>query len=158
MTTLRQRAIHEKTRDKDASRPLAYKALDDEDKQIVLDRIRLELVPLLASLKPLQAVSIGVNAVTRSIERKRARVLIIALDPSSQNVLHHVLTMAETFEIPICVLSASSQELGGLVSVKSAAAIALNSIDANDASNTEHVAQVKSLSEFLSAKASPVVS
>ncbi|KAF0719663.1 hypothetical protein AaE_010428 [Aphanomyces astaci] len=171
MATLRQRALQEKDRWKESSdasrrlRPLPFSLVENEDKQIVLDRILHELTPLLPAVAPLKVVAIGVNAVTRLLERHQASVVVLAMNPSVQHAAWHIMSMASMFAVPICVLATTSQELGDAVGLKAASAVALASTPDNTggsmSSSETHVdpnvsRQFASIAAYLESKQSIV--
>ncbi|ETW05651.1 hypothetical protein H310_03376 [Aphanomyces invadans] len=132
MATLRQRAHQERDRWKhesaDASRrlrPLPFEIVQNEDNHIVLDRILHELTPILPAMAPKKLVAIGINAVTRFLERHQACVVVLAMNASVQSAAWHIMSMANTFAVPIIVLDTTSQALGTAVGLKSASAVAL---------------------------------
>ncbi|KAF0683703.1 Aste57867_24265 [Aphanomyces stellatus] len=159
-SSLRQRAIQERGRQKEgAHRVLPYTLLENEDKQIVLDRIHHELTPLLPQLKTTtpeekQLVAVGVNAVTRLVERGGAGVVVVAMHPSTENILWPLLSMTLSFDVPICVVAATSHDLGALLGVKSASAMAVGGAIA--ASTVDALTSLASIRDYLVTKRSVV--
>jgi len=111
----------------------------------VSDKLMAEQLALVEKIKQKGKVKIGVNEVTKAIERGVAKLVIIAQDTSPIEVVMHLPLLCKEKNVP-CSVVKTKKELGGKVGIAvSTAAVAV--IDEGEAKK-ELQELVKTLAEL----------
>jgi large subunit ribosomal protein L7Ae len=81
-----------------------------------------EVFTILQKAKESGKVKIGINEVTKAIERKVCKFVVYANDVSPAEIVAHLSGLSKEMGI-LCVSVGTKQELGALLNIKSTAAI-----------------------------------
>ncbi|OQR87350.1 hypothetical protein ACHHYP_09092 [Achlya hypogyna] len=161
MASLRVRAREEKAQARPQDVWLPFTPLEKDEADILVDRITKEAGPMLlqdptkALLKPLRPVALGVNEVTRLVESRAARVIVMSSDAAVQTMCQHVAVMAEQLAVPICVVPVAPSELGAIFKLKQVSVFAFRTITQESTAELEDaLIQLRSIQDFAISKAS----
>ncbi|OQS07186.1 hypothetical protein THRCLA_00804 [Thraustotheca clavata] len=163
--SLRAKATQEKAIVREELRKerwMPYAVLEQEEADILIDRIKKEAVPVMMNepmkslVKPLRLVALGVNQVAKLIEEQNVRVLVLSMDNSMQDMCHHIVVMAKQFEIPICVVPMSTSALGAIFNMKRVSVIGFRRVPSQADNETlqDALIQMRSIQDFVISKAS----
>lgn len=83
-----------------------------------------QVFAIIQTAKESGALKIGVNEVTKAIERKQAKLVVYGTDVSPAEIVHHLDGLSKEMGIT-CLKQGSKTELGTLVGIKSTTAIAI---------------------------------
>ena len=87
-------------------------------------------------------VQFGVNKVTTLIEQKRAQLVIIAADVDPIEIVLHLPTLCRKMGIPYCIVRGGRARLGRVVRKKTASAVAIESVNPEDKTTLNKLADV----------------
>jgi large subunit ribosomal protein L7Ae len=86
-----------------------------------------------------KAIKFGINNVTTLIEKKKAKLVIIAHDVDPIELVVWLPTLCRRMEVPYCIVKSKSR-LGALVHQKTATALALVDVNKEDVNELTHLA------------------
>ncbi|EAL68632.1 hypothetical protein ACTFIW_002326 [Dictyostelium discoideum] len=84
--------------------------------------------------KPVQHLRFGIDSVTKLIEKKKAKLVVIAHDVDPVELVLYLPTLCRRMDVPYCIVKSKSR-LGELVHMRNASCVALtgvNSADSNE--------------------------
>lgn len=122
----------------DKYRPEDKKAKRDRLRQLAKDKLKGDKTP--AKRPPV--VQFGVNKVTTLVEQKRAQLVIIAADVDPIELVLHLPTLCRKMGIPYCIVRGGRARLGRVVRKKTASAIAIESVNPEDKTTLNKLAEV----------------
>ncbi|KDO20856.1 hypothetical protein SPRG_14087 [Saprolegnia parasitica CBS 223.65] len=166
MATLRARAQQEKVHARPRDLFLPFTPMEKEEAEILVDRVAKEAGALVLNeptkslLKPLRPMALGVNEVSRLLEHRHARVVVMSSDASVLGMCSHVAVMAIQLNVPICVVPLTSAALGAIFKLKQVSVFGFRTLPTNANSVAEledAIVQLRSIQDFVVAKASPIV-
>ncbi|EGC30038.1 60S ribosomal protein L7a [Dictyostelium purpureum] len=82
--------------------------------------------------KPVQYLRHGIDAVTKLVEKKKAKLVVIAHDVDPVELVLYLPALCRRMDVPYCIVKSKSR-LGELVHMRNAACVALTGVNATDA-------------------------
>ena len=122
----------------DKYRPEDKKAKRDRLRQLAKEKLKAEKTP--AKRPPV--VQFGVNKVTTLVEQKRAQLVVIAADVDPIEIVIHLPTLCRKMGIPYCIVRGGRARLGRVVRKKTASAIAIETVNPEDKTTLNKLAEV----------------
>ena len=87
-------------------------------------------------------VHFGANKVTTLVEKKRAQLVVIAADVDPIEIVLHLPTLCRKMGIPYCIVRGGRARLGRVCHKKTSSALALESVNPEDRSTLNKLAEV----------------
>jgi ribosomal protein L7Ae-like RNA K-turn-binding protein len=146
-----------------------FQELNKEARDILLDRLRKEVVPLVEKVPNNERKYIiiyGVNQVSRAIKQREVEMVIYANNPNSSVGFGHISVLSRLFQVPTCTIHLSSAALGEIFQLKSVAVFGLKKLPTEENTSEkigpfsfftqEFRQRHSSIISFLQSKASPL--
>ena len=124
----------------DKYRPEDKKAKRDRLRQLASEKLKTKGNKTPAKRPPV--VQFGVNKVTTLIEQKKAQLVIIAADVDPIEIVLHLPTLCRKMGIPYCIVRGGRARLGRVVRKKTASAVAIESVNPEDKTTLNKLADV----------------